>query len=460
MIFLKFRFVLYIFIVIALFNTCNYSKTSYDKNQIDLDHILKKGRLVAITDNNTLNYFFYKGRPYGFQLELLENYANFLGVELEIVTNNSIRESFSMLDAGYCDILALNLNSNSDREKNFFFTAPIYYSRKVLIQRVNTIKLNSFKKLAYNKVYVTRGSDAFNTLSNVSDSIWGFVNIEESDLKSEALVKMVASKQIDFAIVDESIAVAASQYFQNIDISFVIEDYKPLSWSVRHESPELLYSLNMWIESFKKTRRYSVLYDKYFADRKYLSMVYINKSNVIKGNSISKYDDIIKEQSIELDWDWRIVASLMYKESRFDHTAVSYRGAFGVMQMMPETAKRFGLDSSCTPQQQIKAGIKYLILLNKYFSKTITNKDERIKFVLASYNIGIGHILDAQKIAEKLDYNPLIWDQNVAICLMKKSEPAIYNDPDIKFGYAKGRQTFEYVADVMKLYSHYRNVLD
>jgi membrane-bound lytic murein transglycosylase F len=178
----------------------------------------------------------------------------------------------------------------------------------------------------------------------------------------------------------------------------------------------------------------------------------------LTSGEISPYDKYIKEFSSQINWDWRLIASMMYQESRFNANAKSWAGAFGLMQMMPNTAVRFGVDSASSPRSQIKGGIMFLQWLDKMF-EDVPDPIERQKFVLASYNIGPGHIVDARNLALKNGKDPNIWKDNVDLFLLKKSDPKFYNDPIVKYGYCRGTETYKYVLDVVERYEHYKNLV-
>jgi membrane-bound lytic murein transglycosylase F len=129
------------------------------------------------------------------------------------------------------------------------------------------------------------------------------------------------------------------------------------------------------------------------------------------------------------------------------------------MQIMPETGKNFGIDIMSSPANNMKAGVLYINYLQKFFNGRIPDSTERLKFILGAYNAGAGNIVDAMKLAEKNGKNPLLWDENVAVYLLKKSEPKYYNDPVVKNGYYWGEESVNFVSQVLERYSEYKNII-
>jgi len=125
------------------------------------------------------------------------------------------------------------------------------------------------------------------------------------------------------------------------------------------------------------------------------------------------------------------------------------------MQLMPETAKRFGATNVNDPQESLKAGVKYLVYLQKYWTKRIANPDDRIKFILASYNTGLSHILDARKLCVKYKRNEQSWT-DVEEFLLKKSDPKYYRDPVVVTGYCKCEEPVNYVREILERYEEYK----
>jgi membrane-bound lytic murein transglycosylase F len=228
-----------------------------------------------------------------------------------------------------------------------------------------------------------------------------------------------------------------------------------IAWAVRPNSPQLLASVNAWIVAMKLETDFYVIYNKYFKNKKNYRMRAKSEYYSKTGGRISPYDDQLEQFSANLNWDWRLLAAQVYQESRFDPGSCSWMGACGLMQLMPATAKRYGITDLDDPDQNLRAGTRYLQSLTKQWTH-IPDSVERIKFILASYNAGPGHIQDACRLAEKYGKDPLVWTNNVDEYVVLKSKPAYYNDAVVTFGYCRGQEPFDYVNEILTRYEDYR----
>ena len=429
-----------------------------------------RGKLIALTDYNSTNYFVFRGQPMGYQFELLKNLAEHIGVELEIVVSSSIEESFRLINEQAVDIICVDLTITNDRKKIVQFTVPHSQTKQVLVQRLpdgwQTMKkkelesklIRSTIDLGGKTVYVQKNSSFVERLKNLSNEIGKDIKIiEHPEYEMEQLVTLVATGEIDYTVCDQNVAMVNNTYFHNIDIKTAVSLKQNLAWAVKIGADSLLAEVNDWLTDFKETKKYNYIYRKYFiSDKsKHLNNMEFHSIN---GGKISDYDELIKKHSQEIGWDWRLVASLIYQESRFNPDTKSWAGAFGLMQLMPVTAERFGVSDSATVDKQIYAGVKFLKLLEKRFEDEIT-KEDRIKFVLASYNVGLGHVLDAKKLATKHGKDSNIWTNNVDSFLLWKNNPKYYRDPIVEHGYARGKETFDFVKEILERYEHYKNVV-
>ncbi len=126
---------------------------------------------------------------------------------------------------------------------------------------------------------------------------------------------------------------------------------------------------------------------------------------------------------------------------------------------MPQTARKFGITEKSSVPEQILAGVKLKMLIDKMLPKEIENEEERTKFILATYNAGFEHVMDARNLARKYGKNPNIWTDNVDFFMKMKSFPKFYNDPVVKYGYARGFETYKFVIQVIERYNHYKNIV-
>ncbi|UCH66362.1 MAG: transporter substrate-binding domain-containing protein [Ignavibacterium sp.] len=433
-----------------------------------------RNKLVALTGYNAYSYFIYKGQPMGFDYELVRKLADYLNLQLELRVVNDISEMFRQVNSGEGDIIAFNLTITRERLAEVDFTNSINSIRQVLVQRKpdnwENMRLDRIEKQLIRdpvnligKTVVARSSSSYlERLYNLSNEIGGDILISEAqpDLTTEDLISMVASGEIDYTISDDNVANLNEAYFRNIDVNTSISLSQRIGWAVKKNNEDLLNLANNWLDSIKKTVDFAVIYKKYFTNRYAYKKRVTSKYFSQTGGGISKYDNQIKKYSETIGWDWRMSASLIYQESQFNPNAKSWAGAAGLMQLMPSTAKQYGATDVFNPDQNIKAGFKYLRFLNNLWADSITDSTERIKFILASYNVGQGHIIDARGLTEKYGGDPHIWYDNVEYYLTMKSKPKYYNDEIVKRGYARGKETVKYVKEILERYEHYKQLIN
>ena len=463
------KIIVLLLVLLFAIASCKKDKLIPAKEADLLATIKKRGKLVVTTNYNSIEYFVYKGLPMGFQLEMLKVFSNHLGVKLELLITNDLASNAGFLAVGKCDMIACNITVTKERSQAVDFTNPILQTRQVLVQRdPNKTKDTNLKKTAFIRkladlagktVYVQKNSVHFNQLQRIEKLIQNRIHIIESDsLETEQLMELVSNGGIDYTVTDENFAKVNNTYYNNLDIKTPVSLRQNLAWAVRHQSDSFLLVLNSWLRKFKTTSQYQMIYDKYYRNPRSAYMVQ-HEFYAIKKGKISKYDKEIKKYSKMIGWDWRLLASLIYQESNFRPEMVGWSGAFGIMQMMPETARRFGVTQKSSVAEQIKGGARLKMVLDKLLPKEITDPEERTKFILASYNAGFEHIMDARNLAEKYGKNPNLWTDHVEYFLKLKSKPKFYNDPVVKHGYSRGYETFCFVNEVLERYKHYKNIV-
>ena len=464
-----FSFLFFSMVVFVLWNEISNSRKKLnDSSNLldDLSRIKKTGVLKAAVDYNSTNYFIYRGTPMGFKYELLQALCKDLDVNLEITVSNNIRESFDGLKNNRFDVIAQNLTVTGERNAELDFTFPIEQTQQVLVQRVKTDKpndsiyINSVLELANKKVFVQKNTAYYQRLLNLSEEIGANIEVvADSVFRVEDLIEKVAKGEIDYTVCDDNIGKLNKVYYPNIDVSLQVGFPQNIAWAVRKGSAEWKAYLDKWLAEFKDTRKYHHLYYKYFESPGIIERM-TSDLNSITGGKISKYDGMIKEIAKEYNWDWRLISAIIYHESRFNENAGSWTGAYGLMQIMPATAEAFGVENIENPNQNVKGGILLLNSLNNQFLKVIPDSTERVKFVLAAYNIGLGHVNDAQRLAKKYGLNPLVWENNVEIYLQNKSEEQYFKDEVVRWGYCRGEEAVKFVKNVTNNYRQYMNIIN
>lgn len=462
------RFIVFCSLFILLFFSCTPRKEKSE--EICVPPYIERGKLVAITDYNSTSYFIYRGEPMGYQYELLNLFAQHLGVRLEILVSNDLRESFEVLLSGECDVLALNLTVTKERSRLVDFTKPFIQTRQVLVQKkpakwqmlsereLEASLIRNQLDLAGKTIHVQKNSAYAARLHNLSEEIGDTINIVEVPYESEQLITMVAEGEIEYTVSDENIARVNQTYYPEIDIQTAVSFPQNLAWAVKRGDNQLREEINTWLEGFSGTIESQLLYAKYFRNPRSARFIRSDYFALTSGR-ISPYDDLIKKYSEEIGWDWRLLASLIYQESRFYPEAESWAGAAGLMQLMPSTAERFGVNMISDPEQNIAAGVEFIKWLDDILSDRLMDESERLKFILASYNVGLGHVLDARALARKNNKDPDVWTGSVDYFLLNKSNPEYYLDPVVRHGYCRGEEPYKYVTEILERYDHYRNIV-
>ena len=432
------------------------------------DHLREKGVLTAVTNCSEINYNMYNGHPSGFEFELLKDFCDFYDLKLEIVVNDNMDSCFCLLDADQVDIVATGVGLNKRLKQKYFLTNPIFTQKSVLVQRMprgwgkmsteNEVEnqlLRSPLELSRKTVYVTKGLHTADVVEHLSEEIGDTIYVVESDSLSPIdLIRMVNDSLIDYAVVDEYIAKMIAYNMNGLDTKLAVSIEQPIGWLVkRHENDSsLLNAINEWIDDAEQKHLRKIML-RYIKNGRYVS-----SRREESNRRLSSFDSSIKKTAKQIGWDWRLLAALIYQESRFKVDLESDKGAFGLMQLMPSVMSRYGIDYNSSPQEQLEAGGKLIKYLDKCLKNKVVDSLERVKFVLAAYNAGLGHVYDAQRLAKKFGKAPDVWEDNVDYYILNKSK--FLNDTCCKSGYLRGGQTYRFVEEIMDRFYHYQALMD
>lgn len=426
----------------------------------DLAQIVDSGELVVLTLYSSTTYFNYRGQEMGYQYELSEQFADELGVKLRIKTARTPMQLVEMLQRGEGDLIAYTLPITKRGKDSLLYCGEEVITHQVIVQRRGgkQAALKDVTELIGKQVHVKPGK-YYERLKNLNEELGGGIEIvlvENDSTSVEDLITKVAQGVIDYTVADNDIARLNKTYYPSLNIELSISFDQRASWAVRKDQPLLAAKANEWHKAGMTRPEYTASMKRYFETSK--RSPHSPVLSVSEGK-ISIYDDLFKKYAPTIGWDWRLLASLAFTESNFDSTAVSWAGAKGLMQLMPTTAKANGMPEGMehNPEESVKAAVKYLGRTARSFANI--PEEERVKFVLASYNSGIGHILDAMALAEKYGKNRHIWTDNVEPYILLKSNEEYFTDSVCKHGYFRGIETYNFVRDITQRFERYKEII-
>ena len=268
---------------------------------------------------------------------------------------------------------------------------------------------------------------------------------------TQVILDAVAAGEMDVTLADSHRAELAATFHDNLALGFALEP-KGLAWAVAAENEALLAQLNAYIEGGYRGYDFNVLRGKYFANERRMQR---QRRHRVTGDALSSYDDIVKPLSDAAGFDWRLVVAQMYQESGFDPNAVSFAGAEGLLQVLPRTAREVGVDPArlADPAVGIRAGVRYLEWTRERFPNLPIG--EQLKFALAAYNAGAGHVQDGRRLARRLGLDGSLWFDNVEHAMLKLAEPE--HARASVYGYVRGSEVVNYVREI---HDRYRAYLD
>lgn len=451
-------FILILFTLLGLTGGCKERKAKTLKaTPNDLPQLKDSGRLVVLTLYNSTSYFIYRGQEMGFQYELAQQFAQSLGLKMEVKVARNVADMERKLINGEGDLIAYNLPITKEGKNRVTYCGNEIITHQVIVQQTGrqTPPLKDVTELIGKEVYVKPGK-YYERLVNLNQELGGGILIKKVTSDSigvEDLIAQVSEGKIQYTVADNDIARLNATYFPNLNIHLSISFDQRSSWAVRRDCPLLAQAANEWQKNNATSPAYTASMKRYFETSKSLPHSPILS---LREGKISHYDELFKKYAKKINWDWRLLASLAYKESNFDTTAVSWAGAKGLMQLMPSTAHAMGMPpgKEQNAEESIKAAVKYLGITTKSFMQI--PEPERIHFVLASYNSGLGHVLDAMALAEKYGKKKYVWKDNVEKYILLKSQEEYFTDSVCKYGYFRGTETYTFVRDIMGRYEQYK----
>lgn len=436
--------------------SCLRHENSEKKKHRDIAEIREDDTLRVVTMYGPTSYFLYKDNEAGYEYEMAKSLSKALGVNMKITVAENESAMYDMIRSGNADLIAYKMPYMAKFKDTLSYTNLQSETDQVILQYKSDSLAKDVLDLRGKDVVVRQGSKYEHRLKHLNDEVGGGINIvyAADTVTSEDLIAMVATRKIAMTVTTYDIGRISQAIFPKLDCSLRISFPQRAAWAVSKDSPELLSFINKWAEDKKHIKEFTKLYRKYFEQ----SIAEANKIELISKNGISQYDHLFKIYGKQIGWDWKLLAAIAYKESKFDPNTISWAGACGLMQLMPKTAISLGADSvqqMFDPEVSVSLCTKYLKKLEKLFP-SVADPDEKVKFTLAAYNSGPAHIFDARALARKYGKDPDVWFGNVEHYILLKSEPEFYTDSVCKYGYCRGIEVVTYVKQVINKWEQYK----
>ena len=257
-------FLCYIFLIFI--SACS-SKKNNSSSLFDLDAIQRKGKITILMDNSSLSFFEWRGKNMGFEYEILDSFAKYLGVKIEVKIIQNQNDFYKCINNGEGDIIACNQAITLTAKNKIDFSFPYYTTCQVLIQRklIDSLIIKDPSKLALKDVYVTNGSAFDSRLKQLSNEIGEVINTRyfNSSPSAEDLIEMVASGKINYTMANENLARISNELHPNLYTQTVMSSKQKIAFGLRKDNPKLKNELNLFLTSFCSSTHFINL-KKYF----------------------------------------------------------------------------------------------------------------------------------------------------------------------------------------------------
>ncbi len=433
-----------VFLILSVLISCD-TKTEDTKSNT-LKKIKESGEINVLTRNNAHCYYTYRATPFGFEYDLAKAFSDYLGVKLNVITPTweGLTEA---LDSEKGHFIAASMTISQSREKMLYFSDEYLTIQQKVILHKNNYRIKKTEDLAGRTIHVRRGTSYEERLNELKRQGLDITIKLYDDTPTEEFIRMVAKKEIEITISDSNIALLNRRYYPDIKIAFPIEESQALGWIVKKDKKALLEEINIFFKEIKANGTFGKIYEKYYANVEIFDYVDLKKFHSRIKIRLPKYQNLIQEASDKHGFDWRFIAAVIYQESHFNPKARSYTGVRGLMQLTQNTAKEMGVTNRSDPEQSIMGGVKYI---KKLYGKYVKAKElDRLLISLASYNVGRGHILDAQGIAKSRGLDPNQWSSLEQILPLLRY-PKYYKKT--RYGYCRGTEPVRYIKRILTYY--------
>lgn len=414
-----------------------------------LEQILDDGRLIVATRNSPTTYYLGPEGPLGPEYDLVEGFAESIGVEVQVYAVDSIREMLDDVASGQAHVAAAGLTATDSRSSRISF-GPVYRSvTEMLIYRSGERRPRSIEDLYGRRIAVASGSSHAETLALLRRQHPDLTWLEHPTADQEELLERVSNGELDFTITDSSAFRVSRYFYPEVRKAFELTEPQPLAWALKDGLDDSLReAVARYFDTGDSARLIADIDERYFS--RPVEFDYVGARTFLShvDTRLTRYKSMFQQAAAEIGMDWRLLAAVGYQESHWNPDAVSPTGVKGIMMLTRDTAQSLGIADREDPFESIIGGARYLLRVKNKIPERIPEPD-RTWLALAAYNIGFGHLEDARIITEMRDGNPDRWAEvraNLPLLTQKKWYSRV------KRGYARGWAPVHYVDNIRSYY--------
>jgi len=414
---------------------------------ITLHKILKAGEMTIITRNSPHCYYLYRDEPMGFEYDLAQEFADYLGVALKVKIIENWSRMVPELMNGNAALIAGGITITPQRQKRVAFSDGYMDIQQHIISRRNGSKIKTVNDLAGKTIHVQTATAYQERLLELRRQGIEF-NIElHADSPTEELMQQVAEGEIELTVAYSNIARLNQRHYPQAVMAGAITELQHLGWAVHPEARQLRKKINSFFKSIKESGRFDEIYNKYYGDIGNFDYVDLREFHRRVKSRLSRYSPFIKAAAKKHGFDWRLIAAQAYQESHLNPLAKSPAGAKGLMQLLSSTAHDLKVADIYNPVENINGGVQHLKKLYDLFDSA--TGEDRLMIALAAYNVGQGHIQDARNLAIEKNLDPDSWE-SLSKTLPLLTRRKYYKNS--KYGYCLGTEPIIYIKQIMIYY--------
>ena len=433
--------------------TCVALILSSCSNEMDrLEQIKAKGELIVVTRNAATTYYESSEGYVGVEYEIAKAFADSLGVKTRFIVKEDISDLFSAVNEGEGDLAAAGLTHTKERSKRFSFGPTYQMVAQQLVCRRGGKRPKKFEDLVGISIKVPVHSSYVEQLKKLKNVYPELQWQEVEDTDTEALLEDVWLKKIDCTVADANIVAINRRYYPELSVRFNMSEPEPLAWLIPNSANTLENELKDWFNAYMDSGKLGEVMHRYYGYIERFDYVEVRTYQRKIKSHLPKYKNIFQDAAKNYNVGWTLLAAQAYQESHWRATAKSPTGVRGMMMLTRTTAKELGVKNRLDPKSSIMGGAYYLNKLRQRLPESVTEPD-RTWLALAAYNIGMGHIWDARKLAKQLNKNPDRW-QELATVLPLLTKKKYYKK--LKHGYARGFEPVAYVKNIR----NYQDILE